>query len=141
MCTPNNPTPPYKPLYKADPHHVKNLNCFGELVATSNSTSAMKVKSRNRRLLAIYVGQALDHSSDTYRLFNIKTHKVLLSSNVKFLGIMHDEYFNRNNNNPYYWASDKETRKSITDFSLFLQALQFYDDHSLRRQCHFHFRS
>jgi hypothetical protein len=96
-CTPLNKEPPYKLFYGKDPSYAKALKTFGEIVVASTAHNKIKSKAIDRGTLTIYIGRAVDHPYDTYRLFNLKTKKLILNRNTKFINKTYADYFHGNN--------------------------------------------
>ena len=61
-----------------------NLKTFGEEVIVADRTK-IKAKLRDRGIKCFWLGYAKNRSSDTYRLYNPKTQKIILSRDVIFL--------------------------------------------------------
>ena len=61
-----------------------NFKTFGEEVIVADRTK-IKAKLRDRGIKCLWIGYAKNRSSDTYRLYNPKTRKIILSRDVIFL--------------------------------------------------------
>jgi hypothetical protein len=68
------------------------------------SQKKLKSKTDYRGLLAFYLGLAKDYGPSSVRVFNIKTQKVLISRDVKFMDNTYNSYFQDNNTTNRYQA-------------------------------------
>jgi uncharacterized protein with PIN domain len=93
ICTPNNKIPPYKAFYGENPTYFKHLRPFGQLAVTLDVHTKLKGKTKNRRLLGLYVGRAVDHSPETCRLFKLDTQRIIITRDVRFTNQMYADYF------------------------------------------------
>jgi Reverse transcriptase (RNA-dependent DNA polymerase) len=103
ICTPANKKPPFTQFYGQDATYFKHLHKFGELTVVANMHKQLKSKTEDRCYMAIYLGRAIDHSDDTHCFLNLRTNRVILNRNTKFLNLMCSDYFsnNQNKNNRY----------------------------------------
>ena len=79
-----NGTCPYEKFYKKKPLEVIYLRRFGEVGILANRKK-IKAKDDDRGTKCIFVGYADDHTPDTYRMFNPKTKKILLSRDIRWM--------------------------------------------------------
>jgi hypothetical protein len=93
ICTPNNKIPPYKAFYGENPTYFKHLRPFGQLAVTLDVHTKLKGKTKNRGLLGLYVGRAVDHSPETCRLFKLDTQRIIITRDVRFTNQMYADYF------------------------------------------------
>ena len=73
--------PPYVMYYGSNPILLNHLRSFGEqgIVKTAKEHQS---KLANRGELCIFVGYSDGHSNHTYRMLNLRTHKILISRDV-----------------------------------------------------------
>ena len=64
---------------------------FGEMVVVANRNN-VKAKLDDRGKTCIWLGYAKDHAIGTYRVYNPKTNKVLLTRDVTFLRESHNDW-------------------------------------------------
>ena len=73
--------PPYVMYHGCNPSLVNHLHSFGEqgIVKTAKEHQS---KLKNHRELCMFVGYSDNHSNLTYRMLNLRTHKILISRDV-----------------------------------------------------------
>ena len=77
---------PHKKFFNDDPEYEKYLRTFGELgVVTSNPGGTIKSKLEDRGITSMFLGYAANHAGNVYRMLNLKTNKVLITRDVKWL--------------------------------------------------------
>jgi hypothetical protein len=110
-----NEKSPVEKYYGKQYKWINNLKEFGTMgVITTYEKTQPKLE--NRGTTAMFVGYSNDHPSDTYRFINIKTRKLLISRDVKWLGKTWGEYNNNTNNKTFinptpdmFWNDDSST--------------------------------
>ena len=65
---------------------------FGEMCITTNKDNTHQVKLANHGTPGIWVSYAENHPAVTYRIFNPKTKKIILTQDVTFLPKSYGEY-------------------------------------------------
>ena len=77
---------PHKLFYGDDPEYEKHLRNFGELgVVTSSPGGTIRSKLEDRGTTCMFVGYAANHAGNVYRMLNLKSGKVLITRDVKWL--------------------------------------------------------
>ena len=72
---------PYKIMWKEESPRLGKLVEFGRIGYVTNR-SKIKSKMSSRSFKAIMVGYAKEHSSDTFRMYNPTTRKVILTRDI-----------------------------------------------------------
>ena len=86
MVTKSTKKSPHERFFGIKPKIVDNLRTFGESgVVTTNPGPTIKGKIEDRGILCMFLGYATGHDGKTYRMLNLKTRKVLLTCDVKWL--------------------------------------------------------
>ena len=86
MVTKSTEKSHHKRFFGIKPKIVDNLRTFGDLlVVTANPGPTIKGKIEDRGILCVFLGYAAGHDGKTYRMLNLKTRKVLLTRDVKWL--------------------------------------------------------
>ena len=70
---------------------MNSAKTFGEMVVVANRNN-VKAKLDDRGKTCIWLGYAKDHAIGTYRVYNPKTNKVLLTRDVTFLRESHNDW-------------------------------------------------
>ena len=81
----NRDKPSHNLLYKEDSTLVRKLGIFGEMVVVTQKNK-IQGKLKNPGKIGIFIGYAKNHPSDTYRILNLESHKVITSRDVRKLG-------------------------------------------------------
>jgi hypothetical protein len=77
---------PYYSFYKANPEYEANLRTFGELgIVTVQPGNTIKSKLQDRGIQGMFVGYAENHAGNVYRVMNLKTKRVMLTRDVKWI--------------------------------------------------------
>jgi hypothetical protein len=97
----------------------------------ADSTTKLMAKSANRGNLGIYIGRAVDHSTDTHRIYSLKTHRVVLNRYVKFLNITYYVHFKQqqSDNNRYIALLDDEEYEDYENYEKHDEMNVLDDDH------------
>ena len=84
----NGESSPYELFYGHPSKIMNNLRTFGELgiVKTASKTQSKIV---NRGEACIFVGYPSNHPTNTYRMLNLRTHKVIISCDIIWMHRMH----------------------------------------------------
>jgi hypothetical protein len=70
------------------------MNVFGDMaVINYHHNRNMKAKFDDGGVTVVYLGRAQDYSKDTHRFFNLKTKKVILSCDARWLDKSYHDYF------------------------------------------------
>ena len=78
---------PYKNFYGEDPKYQDHLRIFGEIgIVTKNPGSSIKAKLDDRGEKCLFLGYAANHAPNVYRMWNLKTEKVMITRDVKWSG-------------------------------------------------------
>jgi len=75
----------FEKFFKDQQKFTSNLHTFGEIGIV---LAKKKIKSKlvDRGSAALFVGYAENHAGDVFKMFNLKTFKVTLTRNLRFLG-------------------------------------------------------
>jgi len=77
---------PYYAFYNENPDYEANLRTFGELgIVTETPGQSIKSKLQDRGIKCMFVGYASNHAGNVYRMLNLKTKRVILSRDVRWL--------------------------------------------------------
>ena len=77
---------------------MKHLRSFGEMaVVAIHEGEKMRSKLDNRGKTCMFVGYADDHSGDVYRFLNVKTKRIIMSRDARWLNIMWKHYKRKHN--------------------------------------------
>ncbi|MFM8622589.1 MAG: reverse transcriptase domain-containing protein, partial [Holophagaceae bacterium] len=78
---------PYRQFYGEDPLYQNYLRTFGEEgVVTLNPGSSLKSKLDDRGGKCLFLGYAANHAGNVYRVWVLKTEKVLITRDIKWTG-------------------------------------------------------
>ena len=93
MVRPDRTKPPYTLFYNKDLEFMKHLRSLGEMaVVAIHEGKKMRSKLDNRGKTCMFVGDADDHSGDVYRFLNIKTKRIIMSRDARWLNIIWKHY-------------------------------------------------
>ena len=104
---------PYKGIHNDEAKYTKHLRSFGEM-AIIRDIKSIKKKLDNRGKLVMFIGYAKSHSGNVYRFLNLATSKVVLSGDVKWLGLLYGDYMKNKNiinnhiNKEVKWSDEVE---------------------------------
>ena len=93
-----NSAPPYTMFYGKDAKYAMQLRTLGEIcvtVDTSNKVGRTKHDTRGR--LSMFMGYSKQHAGDVYRFLHFKTHHIIYSRDVQWLGKMWNEFYSIHN--------------------------------------------
>ena len=77
---------------------MKHLRSFGEMaVVAIHERKTMRSKLDNRGKTCIFVGYADDHAGDVYRFLNVKTKRIIMSRDARWLNLMWKQYIRKHN--------------------------------------------
>ena len=89
MVRPERTKPPFTLFYNKDVKYMKRLRSFGEMaVVASHEEKKMRSKLDNRGNTCMFVGYADDHAGDIYRFLNVKTKRIIMSRDARWLNLM-----------------------------------------------------
>ena len=74
-------------------HIITSLQKFGEMCIATFKDNIHRAKLANRRTPGIWVGYADNHPTGTYRIFNPKTKRIILTRDVTFLNKSYGEFY------------------------------------------------
>ena len=98
MVQPDRTKPPFTLFYNKDVKYMKHLRSFGEMaVVAIHEGKKMRSKLDNRGKTCMFVGYADDHSGDVYRFLNVKTKRIIMSRDARWLNIMWKHYKKKHN--------------------------------------------
>ena len=98
MVRPDRTKPPFTLFYNKDVKYMKRLRSFGEMaVVDIHEGKQMRSKLDNRGETCMFVGYADDHSGDVYRFLNVKTKRIIMSRDVRWLNIIWKHYKKKHN--------------------------------------------
>ena len=97
MVRPDRTKPPYTLFYNKNAKFMKHLRSLGEMAVVSiHEGRKMRSKLDNRGKTCMFVGYADDHSGDVYRFLNIKTKRIIMSRDARWLNIIWKHYRMKN---------------------------------------------
>ena len=108
---------PYEKFFKKKPIYTKYLRIFGEVGIVTDQTK-IKARFNDRGFKCIFVGYTNDHTEETYRMYNMKTRKAILSRDVTWLNKFDGNY--DNNKIEYIYDDDEievENKKENSEMS------------------------
>ena len=75
---------PHEQFYGELPQYARNLKQFGRLgVVLNASKSTLKAKLKSRGMVEYFVGYALTHAHDVFRMYNPDTGRVSLTRDIR----------------------------------------------------------
>jgi hypothetical protein len=86
---------------------INNMRKFGECAVITTKTDTTP-KLNNRGIVAMFLGYSEQHSADTLRFMNIKTHRVIYSRDYMWLNKNWGQYHNITDVEIYYENKDDE---------------------------------
>ena len=89
MVRPDRMKPPYTLFYNKDAKFMKHLRSLGEMaVVAIHEGKKMRSKLDNRGKTCMFVRYADDHSGDVYMFLSIKTKRIIMSRDARWLSII-----------------------------------------------------
>jgi hypothetical protein len=76
--------PPFTKLFKSDHPRARDLRRFGK-IAVAKSLTKIKSKLTNKGIPVMFLGYLDVHSTDTYRMLNLSTKRVIQSRNLRWI--------------------------------------------------------
>jgi len=76
--------PPFCQFYKQDPVFLNSLRVFGEIAVVKNAHKLCR-KLANCGEHCMFVGYVNDHAGNTFKLLNLKMHRIWKSRDVKWI--------------------------------------------------------
>jgi len=86
MCEDCGEKRSYEKDFKSQQQFTSHLRTFGKFGSIVLSKKKIKSKLTGRGFRTIFVGYAVNHAGDVYKMFNPVTSKVTLTRDVRFLG-------------------------------------------------------
>jgi len=83
---------PHQKVFGTAPRFVNHLQTFGEMGVVAEHTKKIRSKLADRGKTCIFVGYANRHAGEVYRMYDIKTNKVITTRDVTWLKKMYREY-------------------------------------------------
>ena len=93
LCHGSDNRSAYQKYYNKDPPFKHMLRVFGE-VGIVKTAARIRNKLDPRGEPCIFIGYTKNHSSDTYRMLNLRTNHVILTRDIQWLNKLHHEYKN-----------------------------------------------
>ena len=91
--------PPYTLFFNKDAKYMKHLRSFGEVaVVAIHEGKKMRSKLDTRGKTCMFAGYADDHVGDVYRFMNVKTKRIIMSRDAKWLNLSWKHYKMKHNN-------------------------------------------
>ncbi len=75
--------PPYLKFYKKQYNWINYLRTFGEIAIIKKLDNPSKLE--NKGVIGMFTGYCDDHAKGTYRFVNLKTGKLIISRNIKWI--------------------------------------------------------
>jgi hypothetical protein len=77
----------YKKFHSTDPKWIRHMRTFGEVgIVTDHANKKARGKLEDRGYACIFVGYLDNHSGNVYRMYNLKTGKIVMSHDLTWLG-------------------------------------------------------
>ena len=111
MTSKLKPVPSHNLLFGKDAKYVRHMKTFGEVGVTKITGSRHISKLANRGEVKVFVGYAKDHDKDVYRMFNMKTRKVSLTRDVRWLSKLFGDYKNIKEKEIIKVSDERESNK------------------------------
>ena len=93
LITPTRTKKPFQQFFgKGKQNVLVSMQKFGEMCITTFKDNTHQAKLANQGSLGIWVGYAENHPPGTYRNFNPKTKRIILTRDVTFLQKSYGEY-------------------------------------------------
>ena len=93
MVRPERTKPPHTLFYGKDAKYMRCLRTFGEMaVVAIHEGKKMRSKLDDRGKTCMLVSYADDHLCDVYRFLNIRTKRIIMSRDVRWLNIIWKHY-------------------------------------------------
>jgi len=87
---------PYKKFYGEEAPYQNHLRTFGELgIVTLSPGSTIKAKLADRGEKCMFLGYAKDHAPNVYRMLNMRTGKVIITRDIKWIGYPESKVTNK----------------------------------------------
>ena len=84
---------PYEMIFNENPQFVENLRRFGEIgIVTFRKGKIGRSKLDNKARHCIFVGYVLEGPLKTYRMFDLRTRKIIKSRDVKWINKLYGEW-------------------------------------------------
>lgn len=90
----NNEKSPHMMMFNARPNYARNLRKFGELGVVKTAASRSS-KLDNKGELCVFLGYAVNHPGDTYRMMSVETEKITESRDVTWLNKVYGSYLEK----------------------------------------------
>ena len=98
MVRPDRTKPPFTLFYNKDVKYMEHLRSFGEMaVVAMHEEKKMRPKLDKRGKTCMFVGYADDHAGDVYRFLNVKTKRIIMSRDARWLNLMWKHYKRKHN--------------------------------------------
>ena len=98
MVRPDRTKPPFTLFYNKDARYMKHLRSFGEMaVVAIHEGGKMRSKLDTRGKTCMFVGYTDDHCGDVYRFLNVKTKRIFMSRDARWLNLMWKHYKRKHN--------------------------------------------
>ena len=89
----NNQQSPYEKFYGVRTKYEEHLRTFCEMgIVTISNTNKTKSKLADRGIPCVFVGYARNHAGNVYRMFNMKTNKVMITRDIIWIGKFYGDY-------------------------------------------------
>jgi hypothetical protein len=98
MVTPNHTVPSHQQFYGNEANNARSLREWGEIgIVTDHAKNKMNAKLDNKGRPCMLVNYAENHKSDVYRMWDLKTRRIVKSRDILWLNKTYGEYINRKN--------------------------------------------
>jgi hypothetical protein len=82
-------------MHNKQPNMMDNLHTYGELAIVHDGKTKIKVKLKDKGLVAMFVGYPDNHAGEVCEFFNITTKRIINSRPAIFLHKTYTYYFNK----------------------------------------------
>jgi hypothetical protein len=86
MVTPNQTVPSHQQFYGTEAYYARSLREWGEIgIVTDHAKNKINAKLDNKGRPCMLVKYAENHQSDVYRMWDLKTHRIVISRDILWL--------------------------------------------------------
>jgi len=97
IAAPSRKQLPHFQFFQTTPSFVSNLRVFGE-IGVVNDAAPLQSKLTNQGEHCMFIGYADDHASGTFRMFNLKTHRIWMTRDIRWVAANIIKYDDMRNN-------------------------------------------
>ena len=88
----------YHRLENNQPKFEKDMRMFGEIgITLDHGLKTIKSKVDDKEIACMFVSYSLNHGKGVYKLYNMKTNRILISRDIMWLNQIYGQYKNKEN--------------------------------------------